>query len=59
VGGWVGRLVVTAVISKSIAGVSVFVVNLMIPGSEDYLTTSIRITVSGDTGRSLTVLLLT
>jgi hypothetical protein len=52
-------LVSTAVISKSIAIVSVLVFDLMIPVTEDYIETTTLMIVSGDMGRTLTVLALT
>jgi hypothetical protein len=52
-------LVSTAVISKSIAVLSVLVFDLMIPVTEDYVGTTKLMIVSGDMGRTLTILALT
>jgi hypothetical protein len=49
----IGRQVGTAVISKSIAFVSVFVDGLMIPVTEDYIAMTNWITVSGDMGKDI------
>jgi len=52
-------LVSTAVIGKSIVIVPVLVFDLMIPVTEDYIVTTTLMIVSGDVGRTLTVLALT